>query len=46
MKTHKFTLGAFSGVIAGIALGFLLRLRDERWTAQEVLTKIYPTDSC
>ena len=38
VKTNGFTIGTFVGVIAGIALGFLLRIRPEAWSAQEVNT--------
>jgi hypothetical protein len=36
IKAHGITLGTFSGVVAGIVLGILLRLREEPWTQKEV----------
>ena len=37
LKTHGNTIGTFAGVLAGIALGFILRqTRSEPWTQKEV----------
>jgi hypothetical protein len=45
VKSHCMTLATFVGVSAGILLGFLLRLRIQPWTPQEVITQSFGKSS-
>ncbi len=37
LKLHGMTMATFGGVVIGVILGILLRLREEPWTPREVI---------
>jgi hypothetical protein len=39
LKLHGLTLATFGGVILGVILGVLLRLRPDPWTPREVIVR-------
>jgi hypothetical protein len=36
LKTHGLTVATFTGVVIGVGLGLLLRLREDPWSKREV----------
>lgn len=36
LKAHGLTLATFAGVLLGVGMGLLLRIREEPWSAREV----------
>ena len=36
LKTHGLTMATFGGVLLGVGMGLLLRIREEPWSNREV----------
>ena len=41
LKLHGMTMATIGGVVIGVILGILLRLREDPWTPREVMNLFY-----
>jgi len=39
LKTHGLTIATFAGVLMGVGMGLLLRIREEPWSKREVILR-------